>query len=948
MSLEPDPLASLQAELGPRYAVEELIGKGGMALVYRALDLQLQRPVAVKVLSPSFVPLLGEDRFLREIRLAARLQHPGIVPLYEAGGSGRMRYYTMPLVDGESLRARLDRVHQLPLDEVIHITMEVAEALRYAHSQGVVHRDIKPENIMLTGERVQVADFGIARAISLAGEDRLTSAGVAIGTPWYMSPEQASQDGDLDGRSDIYSLGCLCYEMLAGTPPFTGATPQVIVARHLSDSVPSLKVARNTAPAGLVAATNAMLAKAPADRPDADRVLRLLHLVQQHPEHEPGQRKVRPGTIAGILTGIAVAAVVYWLARPAPALNPNNVVVFPFTESGPEPTGAGEAVARLVGSALEHTEPLRWDKGWGVFETWTRESRAFSSREAARITQRLGARYYLDGSIVAYGEDSLSVTVRLHDIALDSIHQESVSGTARPEVVQAAATLAQRAIVPLLGVLTGPSRHVELTYLKDRKPGAIAMWLEGERQMRSANFRDALESYRRALEVDSTLAVAALTAAGVAIWTHQNPAADSLARLALRHSDGLPTRNLTYAEGMVDFLAGRGDRAVDRFAAAIAADSTWSPAWMMLGDSYHHLITGNVAQDSLAEAAFSRTLELDPGFAPALFHLAEDVLKRGDTGTGSQLIEKFRAVNHESELILQLEMMNDCQRRGPAAVQWSALAVQVPLRVLGVASDLGAAGRRLDCAEAAARAVFADSASGVSAIMRWGAFKWLHHLSVARDDLPAALALIDTATNSIFPAAQGLLIMDAVFAGTDPQLALPVLEFMSGPLDELAEVEWLWYRGIWATLERDTLQLDSIAQELGRRVPTQPTAAALATAFRARSTLLRGDSAQAIALLRSVRPTGGDIRFGLWESFAAERLLLSQLLLASGQHDEAGSIAASLDGAQSDVNLYFLPASLVVRLQAAEQLGRSATAELLRDRLRSLGRSELLDAGGVH
>ena len=261
-----DPIAGLNAALADRYVVDRELGHGGMALVYLARDLKHERFVALKTLRPEIAMALGRERFLREIKLAARLQHPNILSVYDSGDAGGVLYYVMPFVEGESLRDRLDREPQLPLDDALQIAREVADALSYAHGHDVVHRDIKPENIMLSGGHAIVADFGIARAVSAAGGDKLTETGLAIGTPAYMSPEQAAGTGQVDRRSDIYSLGCVLYETLAGQPPFTGPTAQAIMARHSLDSVPRLRIVRETIPDALEAVINRALAKVPADR----------------------------------------------------------------------------------------------------------------------------------------------------------------------------------------------------------------------------------------------------------------------------------------------------------------------------------------------------------------------------------------------------------------------------------------------------------------------------------------------------------------------------------------------------------------------------------------------------------------------------------------------------------------------------------------------------------
>ena len=248
-----DQIAELNAALGDRYIIDRELGHGGMATVYLARDPKHERFLALKTLRPEIAMTLGRERFLREIKLAARLQHPNILGVYDSGDAGGTLYYVMPFVEGESLRDRLQREPQLPLEDALQIAREVADALAYAHSHDVVHRDIKPENIMLSGGHAIVADFGIARAVSAAGGDKLTETGLAIGTPAYMSPEQASGTGHVDRRSDIYSLGCVLYEMLAGQPPFTGPTAQAILARHSLDSVPRLKIVRETIPDDLEA-----------------------------------------------------------------------------------------------------------------------------------------------------------------------------------------------------------------------------------------------------------------------------------------------------------------------------------------------------------------------------------------------------------------------------------------------------------------------------------------------------------------------------------------------------------------------------------------------------------------------------------------------------------------------------------------------------------------------
>ncbi|HEX2721526.1 MAG TPA: serine/threonine-protein kinase, partial [Gemmatimonadaceae bacterium] len=256
----------LQQVLAGRYAVEGEVGRGGMAIVYSARDLRHGRRVALKVLSPDLAQTLGHERFLREIEIAARLIHPHILPVLDSGAADGLLFYAMPFVEGESLRQRLDREKHLPVDHALELARQVAGALTFAHGHGIIHRDIKPENILLSGDAALVADFGIARAVTAAGGDRLTHSGIAIGTPTYMSPEQATGNQELDGRSDEYSLACVVYEMLAGEPPFSGPTIHAITARKLDHREAGVMLLRDSVPPSVGEAIHRALAPLAADR----------------------------------------------------------------------------------------------------------------------------------------------------------------------------------------------------------------------------------------------------------------------------------------------------------------------------------------------------------------------------------------------------------------------------------------------------------------------------------------------------------------------------------------------------------------------------------------------------------------------------------------------------------------------------------------------------------
>jgi serine/threonine-protein kinase len=282
--------------LADRYRIERELGRGGMATLYLANDLTHRRKVAIKVLRPELAATLGAERFQREIEIAAGLTHPHILPIHDSGQVDGLLYFVMPYVEGESLRGRLDREGELPVGDAVRIARQVADALAYAHAHGVIHRDIKPENILLEGRHAVLADFGIARAIGAVGAERLTKTGFAVGTPAYMSPEQGTGGERVDARADIYALGCVLYEMLAGRAPLTGRTAQATLARRLTETPPPLQHQRETVPPELERAVARALARTPADRfPSADQLARALETMEPRVDTtgqtRPGRRR---------------------------------------------------------------------------------------------------------------------------------------------------------------------------------------------------------------------------------------------------------------------------------------------------------------------------------------------------------------------------------------------------------------------------------------------------------------------------------------------------------------------------------------------------------------------------------------------------------------------------------------------------------------------------------
>ncbi len=376
------------------YDVERELGRGGTAIVYLVRERDTGRRVAFKILRAELALAVGVPRFLREIDIEGRLGHPNILPIHESGSVDGRPFYTMPYVDGETLRDRIRRERHLPVDAVLSIARAVAAALDHAHAQRVIHRDVKPANILLARDGgIFLADFGIARAMTVATGEQITDSGIFVGTPEYMSPEQAEPKPSLDGRSDVYALGCVVYEMLAAEPPFTGPTAQAIVARHAKDSPRSLAVIRPTLGPAVQGVLERALAKVPADRyaTATEMVDALAAALAIDPRERRRAAIIRWATVglgAAVVAAVAIAGVQLsaWLGDGA--LDANRVVVFPLRDS-PGATGpSGEEVATYIGYALEGTRPLTWLEGWDLMSPTERANVAVLTTPMARRVSR--------------------------------------------------------------------------------------------------------------------------------------------------------------------------------------------------------------------------------------------------------------------------------------------------------------------------------------------------------------------------------------------------------------------------------------------------------------------------------------------------------------------------------------------------------------------------------
>jgi serine/threonine-protein kinase len=532
----------LRYALAERYTIERELGHGGMATVYLAHDLKHDRQVAIKVLRPDLAATIGAERFFREIKISARLNHPHIVPLLDSGSTGDQPtalppdgptvflYYVMPYVEGQSLRDRLSHDGQLPVEDALILTREVASALSHAHDHGVIHRDIKPENIMLSDGGALVADFGIARAVSVAGGEQLTETGMAVGTPAYMSPEQATAE-EVDGRSDIYSLACVLYEMLGGDPPYTGSTPKAILARKLTDPVPSLRALRGSVSPPLEGAVVKALARDPIDR--FQTVQKFAEALRSAGESgiatAPIEAADRPKKRYAVYAiGSLVALIVLWLggsallqrdSGPAPATGGvafglERLAVLPFQNL----TGDSAQDYLIDGLMEELTSELAKTAALEVRSRTSAMRYEHTELSLPEIGRELGVNGLVKGSVMGWG-DTVRVVVQLVDAERD-VHRWSREYT---EPYERLPMMSGQMAGELLAVLI-PDETSSDSGREARPPTnnviAYELYRQGVREVRryEPGFARAIELFNQAIQEDSTFALAHVGLADVYIW----------------------------------------------------------------------------------------------------------------------------------------------------------------------------------------------------------------------------------------------------------------------------------------------------------------------------------------------------------------------------------------------------------------------------------------------
>jgi eukaryotic-like serine/threonine-protein kinase len=520
-----DALSQLQAALADRYRIERELGRGGMATVYLAHDLRHDRPVALKVLHPELAHALGPERFLREIKLAARLQHPHILSVHDSGaaeGYGPVPlWFTMPYVEGETLRSRLAREKQLPVGEALRLTREVALALDFAHRHGVIHRDIKPENILLCDNQALVADFGIGRALAGGAGEKLTETGVVVGTPAYMSPEQAAGERELDGRSDTYSLGAVLYEMLAGEPPYTGATLQAMMAKRLTGEIPRISRVRPTVPVVVEQAVQKALALSPADRftTPAEFAQALAPVMPERTERlssTPRARRRLPMALA-LVPLVAAAVITYFWAgsnRPTGDLvsGSKRLAVLPFENLGaPEQDYLADGITDAVRGKLTSVPGIQ------VIARSSSTQYKQTAKTPQQIGRELEVQYLLTGTVRwDQGKSEprrVQVSPELIDVADATAEWQQPFDAPLTDVFQVQADIAGR-VADALGLALGAGERQALSQRPTTNLAAYDAFLRGEEISGGlstsglVSLQRAAAYYAQAVALDSTFAQA--------------------------------------------------------------------------------------------------------------------------------------------------------------------------------------------------------------------------------------------------------------------------------------------------------------------------------------------------------------------------------------------------------------------------------------------------------
>jgi serine/threonine-protein kinase len=986
----------LERSIGDTFAIERELGGGGMSRVFLARERALDRRVVVKVLHPELSGV-NVDRFRREIQVGAQLQHPHIVPVLAAGEAQGILYFTMPFIDGESLRAWLLRELRLPVEDVLRIIHDVADALAYAHERGVVHRDIKPDNVLVSRRHAMVTDFGVAKALTAAARGpasenggsgvTTTGSGLAIGTPAYMAPEQAAGDPSTDHRADIYAFGILAYELLAGRPPFTARPPSEILAAHIAEQPQPIESLRSDVPPALSALVMSCLAKRPDDRPQTAALVRSAIEALATPgagtvvgpsatRRKSARRAVAVIVAAALL--LVVSAIAY-SRRPAPRppADESLVAVAPFRVAGTDASlrYLREGMLDLLSAKLTGATGPRSADPRSLLTAWRRAAGAdtadLSRERALEVAESLGAGQLLIGDVTG---DSARIT--LHAVLV-----RVSDGRALPPVQvegdpDSLPKLVDKLTAQLLA--TDAGEQDALSTLTSTSLPALRSFLNGQWLYRRGRYRDAAREYSTAVELDSTFALSALRLAVASNWFGVPSMRQTGLRLAWSGRDRLAPRD----RALLDATAGPNYPGASSYLDILKAKERYvslapdrADAWFELGDGLFHMgaVVGYPDAEARAADALERALALDSTFAPAAEHLLLIEAHRGDTGAVRRLGTHFLSIDPASEnadgvrwrmavALGDTAELSVIQRRRDTLTPISAHTMAYMSQMDAVDLD-----RAQHVADAAVQNARQQSD-------RYVALLTAHDLALNRGR-PSAAVVASTRARDVAAASARVSLRERVrdalyWDGDSTAAAIAVRELErtafgptpEKPADRFGQVVDLCNVELWRAGHDDSRSVASSVARL-RRIPVEGPDASTAAFAQSCATLLdavaatssrRSDAPVAVARLDSMLKTGpggfvqdagnlilarlkerrGDVRGALAAVRRRETFLTRPLYLSTFLREE-GRLAALAGENDAAIEAY----RHYLALRASPEPPLKSEAEFVRDELGKLERA---------
>jgi serine/threonine-protein kinase len=957
-------ITRLAAALADRYRIERELGAGGMATVYLAHDLKHDRQVAIKVLRPELGSALGPERFLQEIRVAAKLQHPHIVGLLDSGvitdGPGRevLYYYVMPFVEGETLRERLARSGPLPVPESVRLTAEIADALAKAHKAGVVHRDIKPENILLADGHALVMDFGVAKAVSDAtGRQGLTSAGMSLGTPAYMAPEQVAADPRTDHRADLYALGLVAYEMLAGGSPYAATTPQQQMTAHLTQAPVPIERRRPDCPPALAALVMRCLSKNPDERWQSaeDVVTRLGTVETTTPRRVSWWTPRRIGVLVG--AGILLVAVTLGVRRlagpPGGAGSTNVLAVLPFTVRGsPAVDYLGEGLVSLLSTSLDGAAGIRSVNAHALLGFVGHGPSAMSLERARGVAEHFQAGLFVVGDVLEV-QGKLRLSASLFDRTEEDRPLAEATVDGEPGDVLALVDLLATRLAANRSA-EGGARLTRTAAVTTSSLPALKAYLAGEQAYRAGQYAAAVSAFQEAVAADTAFALAyyrLCMAQERLVWVDESRRS---AELAFRHSSRLSVHDRRFLEAVLAMRRARSGDAEQQFRAIVQAYPDDAEAWYQLGELLFHGNPLRGVSMTGAREPFSRALFFDPGDLGALYHLVRIAARDGNRRELDSLAARFYQLSPAGDRTLELRALQAYTTHDSAGAD-------------SVVAEFGRAPDGILPLAAWSVAVFAQNIAGAERIarllteparprdVRAQGHVLLAHLELARgrrraagnelreaeqlnsaeaplvDAWFTALAFAPQSREELAAARSRLARWDAGEIATRSARASA---FFSGH-NGVHQILKTYLLGLLDTRLGDTARAAVRAGELasvGRTTDGPPLALELAQGLRAQIARAEGRSDSALADLEALRIEGWyELTFvSPFYSGAMERFTRAELLRENGRGEEALGWYRGL-GQNTTQELVFLGPAMLAEARIQRTLGRSREAARLYD-----------------